>query len=167
MITNDDGTFSFEDVTDYLQYGDNFGAFDLNAITNAIINECLKRTDVVDNFESTATDLPLSANMGRVVKDELYSIGSGTILGTHIYAGHWIYDANAATACLFIPLPLFYQNYDMTVTKIQVHGIGEYTSNIAFTKHLNGVTLSHASVTGTTHNGKLGIAFITFSEKTV
>ena len=69
MITNDDGTFSFEDVTDYLQYGDSFGALDLNAITNAIMNECLKRTDVVDNTESTATDLPASANsVGEVKK---------------------------------------------------------------------------------------------------
>lgn len=71
MITNDDGTFSFEDVTDYLQYGDNFGAFDLNAITNAIMDECLKRTDTVDNLESTATKLPLSANMGRELNEDL------------------------------------------------------------------------------------------------
>ena len=70
MITNDDGTFSFEDVTDYLQYGDSFGALDLNAITNAIMNECLKRTDVVDNAESTATDLALSANMGRELNEK-------------------------------------------------------------------------------------------------
>lgn len=84
MITNDDGTFSFEDVTDYLQYGDSFGALDLNAITNAIMNECLKRTDVVDNAESTATDLPLSANQGNAIKNMLgdqvtYSL-SGTTL---------------------------------------------------------------------------------------
>lgn len=70
MIPNDDGTFSFEDVTDYLQYGDSFGALDLNAITNAIMNECLKRIDVVDNTESTATDLPLSANMGRKIVND-------------------------------------------------------------------------------------------------
>ena len=70
MINNADGTISFEDVTDYLQYGDSFGALDLNAITNAIMNECLKRTDVVDNLESTATDVPLSPNMGRVLNEK-------------------------------------------------------------------------------------------------
>lgn len=87
MITNDDGTFSFEDVTDYLQYGDSFGALDLNAITNAIMNECLKRTDVVDNTESTATNLPLSANMGRELNDKLEwkLIGSVVGIGNPIY----------------------------------------------------------------------------------
>jgi hypothetical protein len=71
MITNDDGTFSFEDVTDYLQYGDSFGALDINAITNAIMNECLKRIDIVDNLESTSTYLPLSANMGRELNENI------------------------------------------------------------------------------------------------
>ena len=71
MINNADGTVSFEDVTDYLQYGDSFGALDLNAITNAIINECLKRIDTVDNLESTATKLPLSANMGSEIKEDI------------------------------------------------------------------------------------------------
>ena len=79
MITNDDGTFSFEDVTDYLQYGDSFGALDLNAITNAIMNECLKRTDVVDNLESTETKLPLSANMGRELKENLIKYTSTSL----------------------------------------------------------------------------------------
>lgn len=37
MITNDDGTVSFEDVTEYQQIGDNFGAGDINS-TNTMIN---------------------------------------------------------------------------------------------------------------------------------
>lgn len=37
MITNDDGTVSFEDVTEYQQTGDNFGAGDINN-TNTVIN---------------------------------------------------------------------------------------------------------------------------------
>lgn len=36
MIDNGDGTVSFEDVTEYLQQGDSFGADDVNAITDAI-----------------------------------------------------------------------------------------------------------------------------------
>lgn len=35
MITNSDGTVSFEDVTEYSQVGDSFGAADVNAITEA------------------------------------------------------------------------------------------------------------------------------------
>lgn len=73
MITNDDGTFSFEDVTDYLQYGDSFGATDLNAITEKV-NKSLTSDDVVDNTESTATNLPLSANKGRELNDNFKDI---------------------------------------------------------------------------------------------
>ena len=36
MIDNGDGTVSFEDVTEYIQQGDSFGADDVNAITDAI-----------------------------------------------------------------------------------------------------------------------------------
>ncbi len=38
MITNEDGTVSFEDVTEYSQVGDSFGGEDINN-TNAAINE--------------------------------------------------------------------------------------------------------------------------------
>lgn len=38
MITNEDGTVSLEDVTDYSQVGDSFGAADINA-TNEKVNE--------------------------------------------------------------------------------------------------------------------------------
>lgn len=36
MIANSDGTVSFEDVTDYSQVGDSFGAAEVNSITAAI-----------------------------------------------------------------------------------------------------------------------------------
>lgn len=45
MISNPDGTFSFEDVTDYSQIGDTFGAADINAMTkllNTVNDNCGK-----------------------------------------------------------------------------------------------------------------------------
>lgn len=36
MITNADGTVSFEDVTEYSQVGDSFGGADVNAITTVV-----------------------------------------------------------------------------------------------------------------------------------
>lgn len=36
MITNSDGTVSFEDVTEYSQVGDSFGAGDVNLITQRV-----------------------------------------------------------------------------------------------------------------------------------
>lgn len=36
MIQNSDGTVSFEDVTEYLQVGDDFGSVDVNSITTNV-----------------------------------------------------------------------------------------------------------------------------------
>lgn len=71
MITNSDGTVSFEDVTAYSQIGDDLTALVLNAITseiNDINSKKLAKTDVIDNLTSTATDKALSANQGKVLK---------------------------------------------------------------------------------------------------
>lgn len=78
MINNADGTISFEDVTDYVQNGDSFGSADINAITEKV-NKSLTSDDVVDNLESTATDLPLSANMGQEIIEKIEKIEYATI----------------------------------------------------------------------------------------
>jgi hypothetical protein len=70
MINNADGTVSFEDVTDYVVQGDTFGATEVNQITEKV-NSCLTRADVVDNAESTATDLPASANQIRLAHEKI------------------------------------------------------------------------------------------------
>lgn len=70
MITNADGTVSFEDVTEYSQNGDSFGAADINEITKKV-NKSLTSANVVDNLESTATDLPLSANKGNELNTKI------------------------------------------------------------------------------------------------
>lgn len=48
MITNPDGTVSFEDVTSYNVVGDTFGAQDINE-TNEAINEASKALEEVDS----------------------------------------------------------------------------------------------------------------------
>lgn len=45
MISNDDGTVSFIDVTEYSQVGDSFGAGDIN-LTNAEVNNRLQVIDI-------------------------------------------------------------------------------------------------------------------------
>jgi hypothetical protein len=55
MITNDDGTVSFVDVTDYSQNGDAFGAADINA-TNTEVNEHFASVD--ESIESLNTKFP-------------------------------------------------------------------------------------------------------------
>lgn len=97
------------------------------------------------------TDFALNSDLGK------------ELLGTKQYAGHWIYDGNSGSPYLFIPLPSFYQNYNISVSTITVQGVGSYSSDITMSKYVNAIVLKHASVTGTTHNGKLGFATITFS----
>ena len=41
LISNSDGTYSLEDVTEYTQEGSNFGAAQINA-TNTAVNESIK-----------------------------------------------------------------------------------------------------------------------------
>ena len=73
MINNPDGTISFEDVTDYVQQGDTFGASEVNQITEKV-NSCLTRQDVVNNLESDAADLPASANAARALNNKITDI---------------------------------------------------------------------------------------------
>ena len=57
MITNDDGTVSFVDATDYSQNGDTFGAADINA-TNTEVNEHF--ASVEESLEALNTKISTS-----------------------------------------------------------------------------------------------------------
>lgn len=48
LIDNGDGTYSFEDVTEYTQTGSDFGAGQINA-TNKAVNESCDKADVIDD----------------------------------------------------------------------------------------------------------------------
>lgn len=62
MINNADGTISLEDVTEYSQNGDNFGAFDIN-ITNKTVNELIAMgLNVRWNSESDYFEVLLNGN---------------------------------------------------------------------------------------------------------
>ena len=77
MISNGDGTVSFDDVTDYFQRGSTFGAAQVNQ-TNEAVNNSVGYDDIVDNFLSDATDLPASARTVKVLNGKLtYSSGTG------------------------------------------------------------------------------------------
>ena len=52
MIQNEDGTVSFEDVTEYTQEGDSFGAKDIND-TNTEVEKKFDSSDVVDPMVTT------------------------------------------------------------------------------------------------------------------
>lgn len=48
LIQNDDGTYSLEDVTKYMQTGSDFGAAQMNQ-TNKAVNESCDKADVIDD----------------------------------------------------------------------------------------------------------------------
>ena len=50
IIDNGDGTYSFEDVTDYTQTGSDFGAGQINA-TNQAVNESCDKANVIDDLD--------------------------------------------------------------------------------------------------------------------
>lgn len=52
MIQNADGTVSFEEVTEFLQIGDSFGAGDINT-TNEAVNRKVESTDIVNHNLAT------------------------------------------------------------------------------------------------------------------
>ena len=50
IIDNGDGTYSFEDVTEYTQNGSDFGAGQINA-TNQAVNESCDKANVIDDLD--------------------------------------------------------------------------------------------------------------------
>lgn len=89
MITNDDGTVSFVDVTDYSQIGDSFGSNDLNAITNAVnentssieqinVDITALNKDLVTTATNIQTQLNTKAGLGQNANFNGVFIGNST-----------------------------------------------------------------------------------------
>lgn len=76
MIQNDDGTVSFEDVTEYTQTGDSFGAKDIND-TNTEVEKKFDSTDVVDPMVTTQAGFAADAKAtGDALKSQNSNIQS-------------------------------------------------------------------------------------------
>lgn len=58
MTTNEDGTVSFTDVTEYTQVGDSFGAADVNAMNEAVV----ELTGKMPTFTLNGTTLTITTN---------------------------------------------------------------------------------------------------------
>lgn len=69
MIQNNDGTVSFQDVTQYEQTGDVFGAGDINK-TNQAVNEKFDSGDVVDPMLTTEEGFAADAYKTKLQFDE-------------------------------------------------------------------------------------------------
>lgn len=72
MIQNDDGTVSFEDVTEYTQTGSNFGSKQVNE-TNLAVNNSVDKADVIENIEDIAANVTQGKVAGALAVRELNS----------------------------------------------------------------------------------------------
>ena len=76
MIQNEDGTVSFEDVTEYTQEGDSFGAKDINDI-NTEVEKKFDSSDVVDPMVTTQAGFAADAKAtGDALKSQNSKIDS-------------------------------------------------------------------------------------------
>lgn len=89
MITNSDGTVSFEDVTEYTQEGNPFGAQQVNS-ANQAINESLDKSVVIDDIDdiiANTTEGKVAgalavANMYKRVSNDLYTKSNSSVIET-------------------------------------------------------------------------------------
>lgn len=72
MIQNEDGTVSFEDVTEYTQTGSNFGSKQVNE-TNLAVNNSVDKADVIENIEDIAANVTQGKVAGALAVRELNS----------------------------------------------------------------------------------------------
>lgn len=79
MISNSDGTVSFEDVTQYEQFGDTFGASDVNAITRKVNKQSIQ------NNAGSHNAIYRGKYLGTEVTPEQYAaIAAGTFEDLYI-----------------------------------------------------------------------------------
>ncbi len=94
MIQNEDGTVSFEDVTEYTQEGDSFGAKDIND-TNTEVEKKFDSSDVVDPMVTTQAGFAADAKAtGDALKSQNSKIDS---IWSKIYPVGSIYISTSPT----------------------------------------------------------------------
>ena len=106
IIYNDDGTVSFDDVTEYTQVGDNYGAAQLNA-TNQAVNESVDKATIIDSLDDIMANTTEGMPAGSLAIAELNNKLDNNLNNfrgkvTKMYAGTIVKTAKANTTATAI-----------------------------------------------------------------
>lgn len=115
MITNDDGTISFEDVTAYSQVGDSFGAADVNKITGAV-------NELNESF------------------DKLHQTLNGVDLNTILENASGFHDGSAGCNVPNAGYPGFIESIPRADGKVVMHRYTQSSDKRVFTRNYVGGT---------------------------
>lgn len=155
MTTNEDGTVSFTDVTEYSQVGDTFGAADVNAMNEAV-NSCFQSVSdgkalvasaITDKGVSTAADATfetMADNIGKVVTGKLINLGNGTSWNVVSVCNSNGIDYTKLTTANFI------------VAIVRANSVTTGTANTSYRDYYGGATGS-SGVTYSYSNGSLRV----------
>ena len=119
MIQNEDGTVSFEDVTEYTQTGSNFGSKQVNE-TNLAVNNSVDKADVIENIEDIAANVTQGKVAGALAVRELNS----NFVESKIWKLH-----TSKTGSDVIILP---ETYGELLVYVKTESSHIWTSNIPF-----------------------------------
>lgn len=87
VIQNEDGTISLDDVTEYSQIGNSYGAAQMNA-TNMAVNESFDKNKVIDSLDDIAANESAGYAAGALAVREL----NGKSIFESGTSGNWKYN---------------------------------------------------------------------------
>lgn len=171
MINNADGTISFKDVTDYVQNGDNFGAFDIN-ITNKTVNELIamglnvRWNSESDSFEVLKNGEWLEIGYAGLLKRYLYNLGDSFSDITGGYEALGISNSSSHIGLEKAPV------LTMESTHMNIKWTGNYQYTMGGVLNKKAIDLTNANklyvAYNASHNGtiKTAIRFIISTKNT-
>lgn len=136
MVTNDDGTVSFVDVTVYTQNGDTFGASEVNKI-HAAVNLVNKSLNVRYNEDDDTLEILHSSGEWVVIQTNVYAKTQGTIFNVDYnpfsFAAYESSGAVVGTSSIMLS-----EAYDSVCNTLPI-SLGSFTT-------INLVTSQHGTV---------------------
>ena len=124
QIQNDDGTVSFEDVTDYEQVGSNFGAAQMNQ-TNTAVNNSADKSKIIDRLTDVAANTQAGMMAGALAVRELNNKSKATRIADFSANSNFKVNHTSIFYCPASNMVMFCINGDFQNGARQLGTIGE------------------------------------------